>query len=332
MNYKPLHTTSLQVSTVALGCMSLAPSLNAPDDIPEAQAIATVHAALDAGINFFDNAPMYADGLAESRLGKALKGRRDKAIVATKILTDALTPAEVDSHFHASLKRLDTDYVDLYQIHWAKYVTPIEETLRAMEKLVKAGKLRALGVCNFGPVDFAAALATGIPLATNQLAYSLLFRAAEFAVTDLCLRHNVGILCYSPLAAGLLTGRFPTADSVPPGRARTRHFAAGARPQVRHGQPGHEPETFAALSKLNAIADRLNVPLPDLSLAWLLHQPTVTSVLAGASRPDQIQRNARAAAVTLSPETLQELDAATASLKQSLGPNLDPWQAQSRIR
>jgi aryl-alcohol dehydrogenase-like predicted oxidoreductase len=332
MNYKPLSTTNLQVSAVALGCMSLAPSLNAPEDIPEAQAVATVHAALDAGINFFDNAPAYADGVAEVRLGKALKGRRDKAVVATKILTDALTPAEVDAHFHASLKRLDTDYVDLYQIHWAKYVTPVEETLRAMERLVAAGKCRAVGVCNFGPVDFAAALATGVPLATNQLAYSLLFRAAEFAVRDLCIRHEVGILCYSPLAAGLLTGRYASADDVPAGRARTRHFAAATRPQVRHGQPGCEAETFEAVGRLNAVASRLNVPLADLSLAWLLHQPAVTSVLAGASRPDQIQRNARAAAVKLSPEALRELDAATAPLKQALGPNLDPWQSQSRIR
>lgn len=331
MTHKKLGQTDITVSPVALGCMSLAPSLNAPDDIPESQAVATVHAALDAGINFFDNAPMYANGLAESRLGKALKGRRDKAVVATKILTDALTPADVDAHFHASLKRLDTDYIDLYQIHWAKHVTPIADTLRAMEKLVIAGKLHALGVCNFGPLDFADALATGIPLATNQLSYSLLFRAPEFSIRDLCLQHHVGILCYSPLAAGLLTGRYPTADSVPPGRARSRHFAP-TRPQVRHGQPGCEPETFAALAQLQSIATRLSISLPDLSLAWLLHQPVVTSVLAGASRPDQIHRNAHAAAIKLSPETLHELDAATASLKQSLGPNLDPWQSQSRIR
>jgi aryl-alcohol dehydrogenase-like predicted oxidoreductase len=208
---------------------------------------------------------------------------------------------------------------------------PIDETLRAMEDLVRSGKVRCLGVCNFGPVDLGEVFSAGHRVETNQLAYSLLLRGPEFEVRDLCLKNGIGLLCYSPLAQGLLAGKFTSADEVPPERARTRHFA-GTRPQARHGQPGCERETFDAIAKVESIARRLEKPVADVALAWLLHQPVVTSVLAGASRPDQARRNAQAADVRLSADVLRELDAATDPVKRALGPNLDPWQSPSRIR
>ena len=147
MEYRPLGRSNFRVSSIALGCMSLC-ATQTYADIPQSQAAATVDAALDAGINFFDNAPMYGDGEAERRLGEALRGggKRDRAIIGTKISSETLSAAEVAREAEASLRRLQTDYIDLYQIHWARRVVPLDETLTAMEQLVKSGKVRALGV------------------------------------------------------------------------------------------------------------------------------------------------------------------------------------------
>src|SRR5687768_2068698 len=299
MEYRRLGRSELKVSTVALGCMSLCAG-QTYNEIPEAQATATVDAALDAGINFFDNAPLYGDGEAERRLGNALKGaKRDRAVVATKIGTATMSADETVREFEGSLQRLQTDRIDLFQIHWARRAVPIAETLRAMEKLVQHGKLRAIGVCNFGPLDLGEAMAAVDNLATSQMAYSLLARGVEYEVVPICREHGVGMLCYSPLAQGLLTGRYSHADQVPAERARTRHFSM-ARPQSRHGEAGLEAETFQAVAAVKKICEEVALPMADVALAWLLHQPVVTSVLAGASRPDQILQNAKATEIKLS--------------------------------
>jgi len=284
-----------------------------------------------AGVNFFDNAPMYGDGEAERRLGVALRGgKRDRAVVATKISSETLSATEVTAEAEASLRRLEMDYLDLYQIHWARHVVTIDETLSAMDRLVQAGKVRALGVCNFGPTDLAEALRAR-HVESNQLAYSLLARGVEYEVQPMCVENQIGLLCYSPLAQGLLTGRYESADEVPAERARTRHFA-GNRPQARHGEDGCEAETFQAIRAIKRICDEIGRPMSDVALAWLLRQPAVTAVLAGASKPDQVARNVRAGDLELPADTLHRLDQATSDLKQLLGPNCDPWQAVSRIR
>jgi aryl-alcohol dehydrogenase-like predicted oxidoreductase len=329
MEHRTLGRSGISVSSVALGCMSLCGNQTYPD-ISVDQAIATVDAALEAGINFFDNAPMYGDGEAERRLGLALRGKRERAVIATKISTETLSSAEVAREAEASLRRLGTDYIDHYQIHWARHAVPIDETIGAMDRLVQAGKVRALGVCNFGPIDLGDALRAG-QVASNQLAYSLLARGVEYEVQPMCVENQIGLLCYSPLAQGLLTGRYRSADDVPPERARTRHFA-GNRPQARHGLEGCEAETFQAIQAIRGVCEEVDQPMSDIALAWLLHQPAVTAVLAGASKPDQVARNVRAADLKLPADTLHRLDRATSALKASLGPNCDPWQAVSRIR
>jgi aryl-alcohol dehydrogenase-like predicted oxidoreductase len=199
-----------------------------------------------------------------------------------------------------------------------------------MEKLVASGKVRALGVCNFGPLDLADAVEKH-RIETDQVSYSLLYRAAEFEVRDLCVERGIGILCYSPIAQGLLTGRFKSADDVPELRARSRHFAK-TRPQARHQEAGCETETFAAIEKIRCICARIGEEMSDVALAWLLHQPAVLGVLAGASKPEQIRKNVAAAEIKLSKEVLDELEVATRDLKRALGPNLDPWQTVSRIK
>src|SRR5688572_18663878 len=167
MDYRPLGRSNIRVSSIALGCMSLCGN-QTYSDIPLSQAVQTVHAALDAGVNFFDNAPMYGDGEAERRLGEALRGKRERAIIGTKISSETLSAEEVVRESEASLRRLQTDYIDLYQIHWPRRVVGLDETLAAMEKLIASGKVRAIGVCNFGPLDLGEALEKH-RVETNQL-------------------------------------------------------------------------------------------------------------------------------------------------------------------
>ena len=324
-----LPHTDLSVSRVAFGCMSTAANPTY-DGIPDDEAVKTIHAAIDAGINFFDNAPAYGNGHAEEQLGHAIHDRRDRVVIATKASGQTLAYDEIVADCDASLQRLRTDYIDLHQIHWPRRAVPLDESLRALEDLKASGKVRHLGVCNFGPQDLAELFALATPC-TNQVVYSLLARGVEIDTAPLCHEHGVGLLCYSPMAQGLLTGKYRSADDVPAERARTRHFAS-TRPQARHHDPGCEQETFDAVRRVAEIAQRLDVPMAQLALAWLLHQPGVTAVLAGASKVSQVHSNAAAATVSLDDATLAELDAATRPVKEAMGASLDMWATPARTR
>lgn len=329
MRYCKLGQTDLMVPVMAMGCWALAGDATwGPQD--KAESLATIHAALDAGINFFDTAEGYSEGESEEVLGRALAGCRHEAVIATKVSRAHLSADEVRLACEHSLRRLRTDYIDLYQIHWPSRTVPLAETLAALERLREQGKVRAIGVCNFGVGDLADLLASG-QTAANQLPYSLLWRAIEYEIQPKCVAEGIAILCYSTLAQGLLTGKFSSPDEVPEGRARTRLFSS-ARPQTRHGEPGCEKQVFAALAQIGRICAEIGQPMANVALAWLLHQPGVTAVIAGARRPEQIRQTAQAADLTLSPETLARLSAATDEVKRLIGPNPDMWQSESRFR
>ncbi len=329
MEYRRLWGTDLSVSVIAMGCWALAGDATwGPQE--EAGSIETVHAALDAGVNFFDTAEGYGGGESERVLGRALAGRRHQAVIATKVGRSNLSPQVVQESCEASLGRLRTDYIDLYQIHWPSRSVPLGETLGALERLRDQGKVRAIGVCNFGVNDLEALLQIR-RVATNQLPYSLLWRAIEFEIQVKCVEEGVGILPYSPLVQGLLTGKFSSPDEVPDGRARIRLFSTN-RPLARHGEAGREVETFAAIGRIRRICEGIGQPMTQVALAWLLHQPGVTSVIAGARAPDQIRQTAQAVDVALSPGTGEELTAATDELRQLMGPNPDMWQSEGRFR
>ncbi len=329
MQYRRLGRTDLNVSAIALGCWAFGGGTYWGDRDEQLSA-ETIRAAFDAGINFFDTAEGYGNGHSELVLGRALGIRRRQAIIATKVGPDHLGREDLIRACEGSLRRLGTDYVDLYQIHWPSRTVPLDETMGAMQTLLDQGKVRAVGVSNFGVQDLRQALRWG-RVECNQLPYSLLWRAIEYEIGSACFAGEVGILCYSPLAQGLLTGRWRSADEVPTGRAVTRLYS-GKREGVRHGQEGAEAEVFQALAEINAIADELAVPMANLAVAWLLHQPCVTSVLAGAGNPDQLRINAQAADLALDDSVVQRLNAATESVKAKIGNNPDMWQAESRYR
>ncbi len=329
MNYTTLNHSNICVSTLALGCFAFAGGQTWGDQ-DEQDTIRTIECALEHGITFFDTAEGYGAGYSEEVLGRVLAGRRDQVVIATKVSPKNLRPDDLEAACVASLKRLQTDYIDLYQIHWPNHDVPLAESLGKLEELKAKGMIRTIGVSNFGKQDFRDVLELSIPI-INQLPYNLLFRVIEHDIIPLAGQHQVGILPYSPIMQGLLTGKFISADDVPEGRARTRHFA-GSRPQASHNEAGFEAETFQAIRELDALATRLGVALTHLALAWVLHQTPVTAVLVGARDTKQLEHNIKAADLKLSSDVLQEMDTITAPLKDKLGTNPDMWNNTQNSR
>ena len=329
MQYRQLGKSDLQVSPMGVGFWGIVGGdYWGPQE--ESDTINTVHTALDAGINFFDTAEGYGGGYSEEMLGRALKDRRDEAIIATKVSQSNLAPDDIRSACERSLKRLQTDYIDLYQVHWPNRNMPYEDTMGTLIDLQEEGKIRVIGVSNFGKQDMPDMLEHG-RYESNQLPYSLLWRAIEFDIQPQCVENNIAILPYSPLNQALLTGKYKNADELPPSRTRTRHFS-GDRKDSRHGFPGFEKEVFETLDAIQQICDDINESMVHVALAWLLHKPGVTSVLAGARNPQQIESNLYAGSLELSAETMERLDAVTDDLKQKFGSDPDMWQNEQNTR
>jgi len=330
MRFRRLGKSDIEVSTIAMGCWAIAGGSNwGPQD--ETDSIDALRASFDSGITFYDTAEGYGAGRSEQLVGRALGDVRDEIVLATKVSPRHFDRAGVVAACEQSLVNLQTDRIDLYQLHWPSRDIPIEETLGALETLRSQGKIRACGVSNFGPLDLRDSLSITPAIAVDQVAYNLLFRAVEFEITPLCLRHDVSLLCYSPLLQGILAGKFSTADDVPVGRARTRHFSRD-REEARHGTPGAEDDTFRAVAAIRNVAAELDMPMSELALAWLQEQPAVGAVLAGARNAEQARKNAAAGDVELSGDVIRRLNDITDALKTRLGPNADMWQDASRMR
>jgi len=329
MRTRTLGTSGIEVPVICFGCWAIAgDSIWGPQD--EQDAVDAIRLAVDLGMNFFDTAEGYGAGDSEALLGRGLQGIRERAIIATKASPSHHEPAKLRAACEESLRLLGTDYIDLYQLHWPSREVPFADTWGAMEELIAEGKVRAGGVSNWGPQDLDELLQAGRP-ASNQVSYSLLFRAIEYEIKPSCLAEQIAILCYSPLMQGILAGKFATADDVPGTRARSRHFS-GDRPDARHGLPGAEAETFAAVRAIAEIAAEVGAPMAELAIAWLIAQPGVGSVITGIRNPEQARANAAAADLELPAEVLAELDRVTEPLKCTLGANADMWQSDSRIR
>jgi myo-inositol catabolism protein IolS len=308
---------------------------------------AVVHAALDAGVTYFDTAEGYNDGASERSLGAALAGRREQAIIGSKISPHNARPELVRAHCEASLRRLGTDHIDLYMVHWPfnasslRHFTEdpsalahpplVAEAFSALDRLRQEGKVRFLGVSNFGVRQLAEVLASGVPIAADELPYNLLMRACELELLPACARAGVGVLGYMGLMQGLLGGRFTSFDDVPAARTRTRHFA-GTRPGSRHGEAGIERETAEALHQISAVAADLGAPVSELALAWALHNPAMSCSLVGCRNVQQLQENLRATELRLTSEVMAHLDRATDQVLSLLGTSVDYYQSRADSR
>lgn len=331
MKYHEFTNTDLRVSQLCFGCWGVISDAHWGDR-KEDESWQAMQAAIDTGVNFFDTAPMYGNGTSEMLLGRFLEeqGLRNETVIATKIRPGMMRPEQVQSECEDSLKRLRTDHIDLYQTHWTDRTVPIADTWGAMQRLREQGKVRHIGVCNMGLQDMSETIP---PPLTNQLPYNLLSRMIEAEILPHCIQHQIGVLVYSPLLHGLLADKYKTAQDVPAGRARTRHFSS-TRPETRHTEAGCETELFEALERIRAIAKQNQRTMADLALAWIIQQPGIVSVIAGASNESQMRNNVRFLENPLSQATLSQLDEATHQVKQLLGTNPDLWDGgeQSRYR
>lgn len=299
---------SLDASVVGLGCN------NFGWKIDEAETAKVVDAALEAGVTFFDTADIYGGTKSEEFLGRVLHGRRDQVVLASKFgikIDDArpggAKPDYIRQAVEDSLRRLQTDHLDLYQIHRPDDDTPIADTLGALNALVQAGKVREIGCSNFSAAQLREAEAAaqgGARFVSVQNEYSLLKREPEADVLPVCEELSIGFLPYFPLASGLLSGKYRAGRPLP----------AGTRIQAGE-QFAHllTPESLAVIEKLIAFSEARGRTILDLAFSWLLRQPTVASVIAGATSPMQVQTNAAAAAWPLSPGDLTEIDAILAA-------------------
>src|SRR5205809_2222014 len=285
MEYRRLG--SLNVSLVGIGCNNFGWRTDA------AGTAAVVDAALDAGINFFDTADCYGAGQSEEFLGSVLKSRRERAIIATKFGIkmregkEGARPEYVRQALDASLQRLQTDTIDLYQIHRPDPNTPIADTMQALNDAVKAGKVREIGCSNFSAEQMRAARATAGPrhFASVQNDYSLLERAADAEVLPECARTGVAFLPYFPLANGLLTGKY----------RKGKTFPEGSRGKDAFGPEVFTAENIERVEALIAFAESRGHALLELAFSWLAARPEVSSVIAGAKTAAQVRANSRAA-------------------------------------
>ncbi|MDX9973547.1 MAG: aldo/keto reductase [FCB group bacterium] len=331
MEYRTLGSSGFEVSVLSFGAWQLGdPAYWGEFDARAAAE--TVAAALDAGVNLFDTAEWYGAGQSEEVLGKALEGRRDRALVASKVSPQNCTRQGVRESCEASLRRLGMDTIDLYQVHWPNREVSFEETYLALLDLKQDGKIRAIGVSNFGPQDLRAWTAAG-ECVSDQIGYNALFRAAEFEIIPTCIERGIGVLAYMPLMQGILTGRWKTVDDIPQLRRRTRHFAS-TREGAMHTESGAEDLLMRTLAALEAVAVKLERPMADVALAWLVAQPGVTSVITGIHAIEQLSRNVSGVELSLERSVLSEIESATNPLKDKLGRNPDMWKCglDARIR
>lgn len=330
MDFRTLPKTDIEVSMVCMGCWAIGGG-SMWGDQDESDAMAAIRTCLDLGVNFFDTAEGYAGGASEELLARGLAGRRDEAVIATKVSPDNIAREEdLRSACEHSLKRLETDVIDLYQIHWPNHDAPMEVAFGALDRLKAEGKIRAYGVSNFGPQDLTEALGLAA-VASNQVSYNLLWRGVEVELAPLCVEKDVGILCYSPIMQGMLTGKYATPEDVPEQRARCRLFSS-ERKMARHGESGCEEEVFAALGKIREISEGLGLSMAEVALAWLVAQPAVTSAISGCRSAEQARVNANAGELKLSQDTLDALSECTRPIKEKMGSAMDLWAEEGRIR
>jgi aryl-alcohol dehydrogenase-like predicted oxidoreductase len=313
MNYRKLGRAGVKVSEVSLG--SWLTYGNATENQTAQECIAK---AYDLGINFFDTANVYAGGEAEKVVGAALKGyRRDSYVLATKVFfrmgdgpnDTGLSRKHIMEQAHASLRRLGTDYIDLYQCHRYDDSVPLDETLRALDDLVRQGKVLYVGVSQWSAQNIADALEIAEKrgfdrIVSNQPIYNAINRDLESEVMPLCEKEGIGQVVYSPLAQGVLTGKYQP-NQAPPVDSRA------ADPKQNQFLP---PERLDAallerVQKLKPVAEKLGLSMPQLALAWCLRKPNVSSVIIGASRPSQVEDNAKASGADVPDEVWSEMDA-----------------------
>jgi aryl-alcohol dehydrogenase-like predicted oxidoreductase len=312
MRYRQLGSSSLQVSVISLGSW-----LTYGVGVERDRATACVRRALELGINLIDTANVYGRGAAETLLGEALTGvPRSSYILATKVFGEmgpadkGLSRAQIEKQLDASLKRLKVDHVDLYQCHRYDAETPLEETMEALSAAVRSGKTRYIGFSEWSPANIEAVLALkGVErFVSSQPQYSLLWRRPEKKVIPLCSANGISQIVWSPLAQGVLTGKYsPGAPPPPDTRGASDSMGAPIRGWLR-------PEVLEAVEAMKPLASEAGVTMSQFALAWVLREGNVASAIVGASRPEQLDENAAAADIVVDPALFAQAEAIAAQV------------------
>jgi myo-inositol catabolism protein IolS len=318
MELRPLGTSEIQISPIIMGTWQTGKAMWA--DIDDNESAKAIRAAFDAGITTFDTAEVYGNGHSERILGKALEGIRQNVVVATKVFSNHLKYNQVISACERSLKNLNTDYIDLYQIHWppgsfGHAAVPMKEIFKALKELKDKGKIRVIGVSNFNRSQMEEAAECG-DIVSLQPPYSLLWRHVEKEAAAYCQEKNMSILAYSSMAQGLLTGKFGPDHRFKKGDHRSSN---------RLFQPDHFQRVLKALAQLTPIAEEKNVSLGQLALAWVIAQPQACAIV-GARNADQVTQNAAAARIQLTEEDLTAMDEISRSVTDHLDDNPVLWK------
>ncbi len=311
MKYNPIANTGVYVSELCLGAMTFGSQWEVIGALGQTEADALVHRSIDAGVNFFDTADVYSAGDSEEILGKSLAAHRHDVVIATKVRgrmgpganAVGLSRLHIIRAAEASLRRLGTDYIDLYQIHRSDPETDIEETLIALSDLVRSGKVRYIGCSNLLAWELMKALGTsrerGLEsFKTTQSYYALVGRDLEHEMVPLLEDQGLGLLVWSPLAGGFLSGKF----------SRDGGGEKDARRTAFKFPPVDENQGFDVIDTMRPMAEARGISVAQIALAWLLHRPAVTSVIIGAKRLDQLEDNLASVDVTLSAEDMKLLD------------------------
>lgn len=318
MQTRTLGKSDIQITPILMGTWQAGKRMWT--GIEDSESIAAIQAAVDAGITTIDTAEVYGEGHSEQIVGKAVGNKRENVVYASKVFANHLKHNQVIEACDRSLKNLNTDYIDLYQIHWPSgtwdsEIVPVSETMGALNQLKEQGKIRAIGVSNFNKEQLAEAQQYG-RIDSLQPPYSLFWRQVEAELMPYCVEHNISILAYSSLAQGFLTGKF----------GRDHQFAEGDH---RASNKLYKPENYKrvqnALDELRPIAAAKNCTLAQLALAWLIAQPQANAI-AGARNAQQAQANAKAAAVSLTDADLAQMDAISHKVVDHLDENPVMWE------
>lgn len=346
MKYRECGASGLKLPVLGIGCWAFGGGdfwgAQKQTDVNE-----VVGRAIEVGCTYFDTAEVYNDGESEKSLGIALRGKREQAIIGTKVSPHHTEPAALRKACDDSLKRLGTDHIDLYMVHWPIHSHSLAhytddralldhppETLRAFETLdglKKAGKIRHYGVSNFGVAQLNELHEAGFKPAVNELCYNLVSRAIELEILSLCKGRHIGIIGYMPLMQGLLTGKYKTLEDIPWQRTRTRHFS-GSRHGSRHGEDGVELYLQTALQGLVDLAKELDEPLSRLAIAWSMENPAVTCTISGVRNINQLAENIRATHLGIGPGIMEQLNTITEPIKVAMGTSPDYHESSENPR
>lgn len=332
MQMRQCGRSSLALPALGLGCWSFGGGEGDYWGAQDERAVdAILGQALEQGATYLDTAEMYNDGRSEEALGRALRGRREQVIIGSKVWPNHFRPDLLREACEASLRRLGTDFIDLYMLHWPLGGEPAGPVFNTLAQLQREGKIHHIGLSNFGVQQMREAVQAGAAISANQLCYNLLSRAIEFEILPECERLGIGVLAYMPLQQGLLTGKYNHADELPQNRTRTRHFS-GSRPLSRHGEPGAEEEVFQAVSEIRSLAEAARIPMAQLAIYWAACQPGITCTITGVRSQEQLQEALAGINLVSPPGLIDRMTRVTEELKMKLGANADYFQSGENSR